>query len=149
MKDTLKLIWANLRHLAVEADLIGLRALVSMSSIAWGIMWVVDVCNSNTFMTHKYTSYNLLETVMPDWLWATLFLLHGGVSMTGLLLKKSGLMYVLLDPLLGALLWTCSSSVILMVFILSMAYPPAMLVTHMLVSLCTLWILIRVPYALR
>lgn len=149
MKDMFKQCWTNMKYLAVEADLVGLRALVSMASICWGLMWVFDSFDSNTFMAHKYTSYNLLETVMPHWLWAAAFLTHGWFSMTGLLLKKSGWAYVLLDPLLGALLWTCSSSVILTVFALSGAWPPAMLVTHMLVSIATLWILVRVPYGLR
>lgn len=144
--EYLKLAVNNLRFILSKADLMTIRLVLSLGSLCWGYMWLHEWLDPQSFFADNYTTYKILRT-FPAQCWATGYLVHGVASLVGLLLKCQTKWMILFDNALGALLWTGSASMMLFVYWGLHINPPAALLTHMIVSLFSLWLLIRTPYA--
>jgi hypothetical protein len=140
-----KLALNNLGFILGKADLLSIRLVLSLGSLCWGLMWLHEYMDPQSFFAAHYTTYTLLN-MFPAALWASAYIVHFVSSFAGLLFKCKSKWMILFDNVLGALLWTGSSSLMLFVYWGLAANPPAALLTHMMVSMFSLWLLVRTPY---
>jgi len=137
MLDRIKLSTANLSYILAEADLLAMRFALNIASILWAV-WV-----ALTIWVYPGTidDYDLSFVDGHLGVLAGMFLIHGVVGVTALLLKQKNRFWIMLGSMYGAALWTVSLDLILLARIADQTLP--MGGAHWLAAIIAWWIFMR------
>lgn len=81
------------------------RLIIAVSSITWGVGLLEPVI----LFTPARTTYSVMAAIMPENAWGMLFMISGVAGLWSLLLGNRNKTSLVLDSLLGALLWSSST----------------------------------------
>lgn len=137
MLDRVNLILSNLRYILFDADILSMRFALNIGSIFWAF-WVVA---SNLAYPNTLDDFDLPYVDAHLQLLAALFATHGIIGVTALLLHQRNKILVVLGSMYGALLWTISLNIIVLVRASEHTLP--MGGAHWLVAIIAWWIFIR------
>lgn len=136
--------WIRLRHMLMYGDLSMAKLILSLASILWALLlfWPGD-----TFGPTR-TTYSLMAHWMSEMTWGALFLVHGVLSFWAILWCRNDAWLVIGDCVLGALLWTCSCSLMMFAYLPNNP-PPAAISAEIILAILSWWFLIRNEYGDR
>lgn len=125
----------NLHRIFWKSNTESIQMFISLASLIWAFLlfWPGD--------TFSRPTYKLMEEFGSEHVWATLFLIQGVVGMIVLLLKCKKVYLIVLDSILGCILWTGSC----VAMILSVYPPPAAISAEIVTAWFSWWLLLRLP----
>lgn len=88
---------------------------------------------------YKISLFKGMEYLLPEAVWALLFLLHGTLALFCCITHRKDLITFIFDVTFGMLLWNTAT----VALIISSLIIPAHLSAQIILSLCTLWLFIR------
>jgi hypothetical protein len=108
---------------------------IAMASLMWALLlfWPGD--------TFTRPTYTLMSHFGSEHVWGTLFLIQGVSGISTVLLKLKNTLLIVLDCILGCILWTGSC----VAMILSVNPPPAAISAEIIAAWFSWWLLLRLP----
>lgn len=136
--------WIRLRQILLFGDLSLAKIILGLGSILWSLLlfWPGD-----TFGPSRQT-YSLMSHLMPEIVWATMFLVHGATSLWAILWCRKDAWLVIGDNVLGSLLWSCSASLMMFAYLPDNPLPAA-ISAEIILAILSWWFLIRNEYGAR
>ena len=117
------------------SDISNLRFTLAIASLIWAFLlfWPGD--------TFARPTYTLMGKFASEWVWASLFGIQGLAALYSTILDTKYKILILLDGVLGCILWTGSCIAML----LSVYPPPAAISAEITAAITSWWILVRYP----
>jgi len=137
MKDVIKLVWSNFKFIIAKSDLTSMRLALYTGALMWSI-WVVVVL---LVFPEAANDYDLEFVDSHLQFFAFLFFAYGGVGAIALLLKQQHRGWITIGSMFGALLWTISLDLIVLVRLSEHTLPMGS--AHFLAASIAWWIFIR------
>jgi hypothetical protein len=120
-------------HILFQSDLEATRLLLSWGALFWALMlfWPGD--------TFGRPTYTIMGHYASEHVWATAFLLQGAVMMYSLLFGYKSRITLVVDAVLGCVLWTVSC----LCMLASVYPPPAAISAEICAAVASWWVLVR------
>lgn len=125
----------NLHRIFWKGDTEVVRMLISVASLMWSFLlfWPGD--------TFARPTYTLMAEFGSEHVWGTLFLVQGLAGVFSILYNCKKICILVLDSILGCILWTGSC----VAMVLSVYPPPAAISAEIIVAWFSWWLLLRLP----
>ena len=135
LKDAWLLAVYNMHRIFWKGDTEVFRMFMALASLTWSFLlfWPGD--------TFARPTYKLMAEFGTEHVWAVLFLIQGLAGLFSLLYNCKKICILVLDSILGCILWTGSCVAML----LSVYPPPAAISAEIIVAWFSWWLLIRLP----
>lgn len=123
----------RLKRIIFLESMDSLRVCLSVAALTWSALlyWPGDTFNRPT--------YDLMNYVAGELWWATAFLLQGVVMLLALLYDYRDRFVVLFDCVMGCVLWSACTVMML----LSVYPPPAAISAEIIMAFASWWVLVR------
>ena len=89
----------------LHSPMVNTRLLIALSSLTWAALLFYP----GDLFTESRRTYTLMAVLMPELMWATLFLIHGVAALLTLRFDLRSHDTLLCDAFLGCFLWTAST----------------------------------------
>jgi hypothetical protein len=121
------------------------RVMLCIASLIWAaLIGIALIPNDNFHLISP--AQDLLASVMPSHMWLLLFLIQGVFGFVGLVTATKNKWFVVFDSLLAALLWTTTTSIIMVAyFLLDHNWPPIWS-AQITMTIFSVWSLFRNNY---
>ena len=142
---------ARVIHLLWGIELLGTRFILGMSSLAWAVMLMWPAAaplfptKAQIIAGQGRTTYAIMALIGAEWQWSSLFALQGVVALTAVLYNIRTRLVLLVEGILGCLLWTTATmSCVGSIFHGWATYnPPAAMAAELVLTLAAWWVLVR------
>jgi hypothetical protein len=120
-------------HILFQSDLEATRLMLAWGAVFWAVMlfWPGD--------TFSRPTYTIMGSYASEHVWAAAFLLQGVVMMYSLICGYKSRITLVVDAVLGCILWTVSC----LCMLASVYPPPAAISAEICAAVASWWVLVR------
>ena len=138
-------IKSRIYHIMWKSDMEATRLSLSLGALLWAalLFWPGELFSPSR------TTYSVMAEIMPEYCWASLFLIQGSVMLYSLLYGHKSRISFITDALLGCVLWTASTAACFLAHFNGGfgSYQPPAAMSYEIVAACgSWWHLVRYSY---
>jgi len=135
----------NLKIMLDDGSLHLIRMMIATSSTLWAILLLWSIFPTDNFLLVSPTQ-ELLNSIIPAGAWIFAYAVQATVAIVGLLLNAKGKFFVLFDSILGALLYSVTTSVMIFSYLDLGRNMPPVWAGQITITIFSLWAVIRNSY---
>ena len=146
--DTFSLVKNNLAVVFNPTQFLLVRLILSITSIVWALL-LFEATVLHNHLALVSLSNDLLNSIVPAWARMSAHFVQGIFGIVGIVLNARGKLFIIFDSLLAALLWSITSSLMIVGYLDTGHEIPPIFAAQITMAVFAIWAMFKHTYNRR